>query len=102
MFTGIIEEVGKIKKIEKKENSQTLVIQCQELLEGTKQGDSIAVNGICLTVTKINQDSYEVDVMPETVKRTSLKEVKKDDEVNLERAVKIEGRLRRTYCFWAY
>lgn len=102
MFTGIIEEVGKIRKIEKRGNSQTLVIQCKQLLAGTKPGDSIAVNGICLTVTKINQDSYEVDVMPETVKRTSLKEIKKDDEVNLERAIKVEGRLRRAYCFRAY
>ena len=102
MFTGIIEEIGKIKKIEKKGNSAVLSIECKKVLEETKIGDSIAVNGICLTVTKICENTYETDVMPETMKRSSLKDVQKNDYVNLERALKIEDRLRWTHCFRAY
>ena len=93
MFTGIIEEIGKIEKIEKKGKSATLVITCDKVLNGTKIGDSIAVNGICLTVTNINKNNYETDVMPETMKRSSLKDIKKGDAVNLERALKMDERL---------
>lgn len=67
-------------------------------MSGTKVGDSISVNGICLTVTKINKNDYETDVMPETISRSSLKSIKKDDYVNLERALKVSSRLRWTYC----
>lgn len=102
MFTGIIEEIGKIEKIEKKGNSASLVITCDKVLNGTKIGDSIAVNGICLTVTKISKNGYETDVMPETMKRSSLKDIKKGDSVNLERALKMEERLRRSYRFRTY
>ena len=90
MFTGIIEEIGKIEKIEKKGKSATLVITCDKV---SKIGDSIAVNGICLTVTNINKNNYETDVMPETMKRSSLKDIKKGDAVNLERALKMDERL---------
>lgn len=93
MFTGIIEEVGKIEKIEKKGNSASITIKCNKVLEGTKIGDSIAVNGICLTVTNISKNSYETDVMPETMRRSSLDNIKKGDPVNLERALKLEKRL---------
>lgn len=102
MFTGIIEEVGKIKRMEKGGSSAILTIECNKVLEEVKIGDSIAVNGICLTVTNINENSYETDVMPETMKRSSLKDIKKDDYVNLERALKVQERLRRTCCFRTY
>lgn len=102
MFTGIIEEVGKIEKIDQKGKSAKLTITCNKVLEETKIGDSIAVNGICLTVTNINKNGYETDVMPETLRRSSLEKVKKGDLVNLERALKIEQRLRRSYGFRSY
>ncbi len=93
MFTGIIEEVGKIENISILGNSAKLKVNCQNVLEGTKIGDSISLNGICLTVTKIDKNSYETDVMPETMNRSSLKALKKNDYVNLERALKVDGRL---------
>ena len=102
MFTGIIEEVGKIEKIEKKGKSATLTITCHKVLEDTRVGDSIAVNGICLTVTNINKNCYQTDIMPETMRRSSLENIRKGDPVNLERALKAEARLRRAYCFRTY
>ena len=102
MFTGIIEEIGKIEKIEKRGESAILEIACQKVLKDTRIGDSISVNGICLTVTKMDKNSYETDIMPETMKRSSLKDIQKGDLVNLERALKMEERLRRSYCFRAY
>ncbi len=102
MFTGIIEEIGKIEKIEKRGESAILGIACEKVLKDTKIGDSISVNGICLTVTNMSQNSYETDVMPETMKRSSLKDIKKGDLVNLERALKMEERLRRSYRFRTY
>lgn len=102
MFTGIIEEVGKVKSIAKKGKSAILTIACKKVLNGTKIGDSIAVNGICLTVIQIYENAYETDVMPETMKRSSLNNIQKDDYVNLERALKLEDRLRRTHCFRTY
>jgi len=102
MFTGIIEEVGKIVKIEKNKNSATLKIECNNVLNGSKIGDSISINGVCLTVTKLGQNFYETDVMPETIKRTSFNSIKVNDNVNLERALKLESRLGRSYCFRTY
>ena len=102
MFTGIIEEMGQIERIEKKGNSAGITIKCNKVLEGTKVGDSIAVNGICLTVTNINKNSYETNVMPETMRRSSLENIKKGVPVNLERALKLEERIRRTLCFRTY
>lgn len=102
MFTGIIEEVGKIERIERKVKSAILTIACNKVLEDTKVGDSIAVNGICLTVTNINKNSYETDVMPETMRRSSLENIRKGDSVNLERALKLEERLRWTLRFRTY
>lgn len=102
MFTGIIEEVGRIKKLEKNGNSAILEIQCSEVLNETKVGDSIAVNGVCLTVTNISKNSYETDIMPETMNRSSLKNIREGALVNLERALKINERFRRTYRFRTY
>lgn len=89
MFTGIVEEVGQVKAI----GNGTLKIQATKVLEDVKLGDSIAVNGICLTVTGFNSHSFQADVMPETIKRTSLGELKLGSPVNLERALTLSSRL---------
>ena len=88
IFTGIIEELGVVKSIA----SGCITIKAKKVLEGTQLGDSIAVNGTCLTVTSINSDGFSADVMAETVKRTSLSQVGKGDLVNLERAMILNGR----------
>lgn len=92
MFTGIIEEQGIIKNITSGKNSAILTIACQKVLDGTRIGDSIAVNGVCLTVTTIGNGQYTADVMHETLNRSSLGELKKGDVVNLERAMAADGR----------
>ena len=89
MFTGIIEEVGHVARI----GGGSLVIDCQKVLEDVHLGDSIAVNGVCLTVTHFDRSSFTADVMPETVRRTSLAELKKGSPVNLERALTLASRL---------
>ncbi len=92
MFTGIIEETGKICEIKKGTLSAIIKVQCQKVLEGTKVGDSIAVNGICLTVTSLAKDSFTADVMAETMRRSSLSELEVLGTVNLERAMPADGR----------
>lgn len=89
MFTGIIEELGTIKDLSAGGNIRILA---DRVLEGTNTGDSIAVNGICLTVTELNGDGFTADVMPETLKRTSLSLLRRGDKVNLERAMAADGR----------
>ena len=84
MFTGIIEEIGSIEQIQKGVQSAVLSIQCKKVLEGTKIGDSIAVNGVCLTVTSMHVNGYTADVMAETLERSSLAGLKKGSRVNLE------------------
>lgn len=92
IFTGIIEELGVVKSIAINGASGCITIKVKKVLEGTQLGDSIAVNGTCLTVTSINSDGFSADVMAETVKRTSLSQVGKGDLVNLERAMILNGR----------
>lgn len=92
IFTGIIEELGVVKSIAINGASGCITIKAEKVLEGTQLGDSIAVNGTCLTVTSINSDGFSADVMAETVKRTSLSQVGKGDLVNLERAMILNGR----------
>lgn len=92
MFTGIIEEQGTVKSIIPGKNSAVITIQCEKVLEGTKLGDSIALNGVCLTVTNIGGNEYSADVMHETLRRSSLRQLKKGDTVNLERAMAAGGR----------
>ena len=89
MFTGIIEEVGNIHAI----GGGSLVVRAKKVLEDVQIGDSIAVNGVCLTVTHFDSTSFAADVMPETVRRTSLAELKKGSLVNLERALTLSSRL---------
>jgi riboflavin synthase len=89
VFTGIIEEVGSVRRREGGE----LVIACREILEDTKLGDSIAVNGVDLTVRALTADSITFDVMPETFRRSNLQDVAMGDWVNLERSVNASTRL---------
>lgn len=92
MFTGIIEELGRIRSLTLSGHSGSLIIRARKVLEGTRIGDSIAVNGICLTVTAMTPDSFTADVMAETVRRSSLKICRPGDPVNLERAMAAGGR----------
>ncbi len=88
MFTGVVEEVGKIQSITKNQ----LVVECQLVLGGTKNGDSIAVNGVCLTVTEISDNSFAADVSPETFRISALENLRIGDKINLERALSANGR----------
>ena len=92
MFTGIIEEVGIIRHIARGRDSAVLTIRAKTVLEGTKLGDSIAVNGICLTVTSLGTDQFTADVMHETLNRSSLSCLRVGSAVNLERAMPATGR----------
>ncbi|MBM2826400.1 MAG: ribE [Dehalococcoidia bacterium] len=89
MFTGIIEELGTVKSL----GGGVLVISARKALEGAKLGDSIAVNGACLTVTSLDDSSFSVSLMPETMRVTSLGDFKPGDLVNLERALAVGDRL---------
>lgn len=93
MFTGIIEEIGVIKEIKYGEKSSILTIEAKKVLEETKLGDSIAVNGICLTVTGSGTNYFTADAMAETLRKTNLKILKRGNPVNLERALKLSDRL---------
>jgi riboflavin synthase, alpha subunit len=88
MFTGIVEEVGVVRGT----SSGCLVIGAKKVLEDTRPGDSIAINGACLTVTSINSDDFSVDIMPETFRHTNLGRLHYGDLVNLERAMLAGGR----------
>lgn len=92
MFTGIIEEVGTLCEMKKGAVSAQVRIRCRKVLKGTRIGDSIAVNGICLTVTSLAEDSFTADVMAETIRRSSLSETAVPGRVNLERAMAADGR----------
>lgn len=92
MFTGIIEEIGTIANIQRGGESFVLTIDAKKVLTDVHLGDSIAVNGVCLTVTSFTANRFTVDVMPETVKASSLKTVKRGSKVNLERAMAAGGR----------
>lgn len=93
MFTGIIEETGKVRALRRGARSFTLEIDACRVLEGTQVGDSIATDGVCLTVTKMDKAGFTADVMPETVGRTALKWLKPGSPVNLERALTLNSRL---------
>ena len=92
MFTGIIEEIGHVNEIKNAASSAVLKITEKKVLEGTKLGDSIAVNGVCLTVTGIHGGTFTADVMHETLNRSSLGNLKRGSTVNLERAMAADGR----------
>ncbi|HEY4553950.1 MAG TPA: riboflavin synthase [Bacillaceae bacterium] len=92
MFTGIIEEIGSLARIERKPASLTITIFAKKVLEDAKIGDSIAVDGVCLTVSRFDSASFEADVMPETFKATTLRRLSPGSDVNLERAMSAGGR----------
>lgn len=92
MFTGIVEEIGCVEKVRRGQHSAVLTIRASKVLEDTKIGDSIAVNGTCLTVTAIHDGFFLADVMHETLNRSSLAQVKTNSRVNLERAMSANGR----------
>ena len=92
MFTGIIEEVGTVKHMTTGGISGQIAIKASKVLEGTRIGDSISVNGICLTVVTIQPDGFTADVMAETVRRSGLGSCRSGDRVNLERAMEAGGR----------
>lgn len=93
MFTGIVEEIGKVRRIVYGSKSIKLSIQCSKIMDDVKLGDSIAVNGICLTVADRKSDEFTADVMPETMRKTGLGELKVGYAVNLERALRLSDRL---------
>ena len=92
MFTGIIEETGRVLSVQRGSHSAVLTIQSSIVLSGSKEGDSIAVNGVCLTVTSIGPSSFCADVMHETMDRSSLGLLRPGSRVNLERAMAADGR----------
>jgi riboflavin synthase len=92
MFTGIIEEIGSIANIQQTGETIVLTVTASKVLEDVQLGDSIAVNGVCLTVTAYSKTQFNVDVMPETVRATSLHYLNRGSKVNLERAMSAGGR----------
>jgi len=93
MFSGIVEESGVVKNIFKRGNSTLLEVKAEKVTEDAKIGDSIAVNGVCLTVVKNEQGCLSFEVIPETIKVSNLGTLKGSDKVNLERSLKMTDRL---------
>ncbi|WP_434793811.1 Riboflavin synthase [Terrisporobacter petrolearius] len=92
MFTGIIEEIGIIKNVKKNNKSSIITIQGKKIFEDINIGDSISVNGVCLTVTTFSNEIFTADVMNETLSRSSLSSLQNGSYVNLERAMSASGR----------
>ena len=93
MFTGIIEELGRVRSMEKRGEGARLVIEAQTVMNGTQEGDSIAVNGVCLTAIDVRADSFAADGSRETLQRSTLGSLRSGSRVNLERAVTPATRL---------
>lgn len=88
MFTGIVEEVGTVRSA----GAGRLAVAARKVLEDAKLGDSVAVNGVCLTIVEMTLESFSIDVMPETLRRTNLGALKAGDRLNLERPLAVGGR----------
>ncbi len=93
MFTGIIEELGRVRSIEKRGEGARLIVEAQNVIKGTGEGDSIAVNGVCLTAIEVRADSFAADGSRETLQRSTLGNLRAGSRVNLERAVTPATRL---------
>lgn len=93
MFTGLVEEIGKIQSIVKSTKSAKIIVKSNKVIKDAKIGDSINTNGVCLTITEITFNSFVVDVMAETMRRSNLNSLSPGDEVNLERALRACDRL---------
>lgn len=92
MFTGLVEEIGRLRAVRRQGEAMVLTLSARKVLEDVREGDSIAVNGVCLTVVSFDSGSFSVDVMPETFRRTNLHELQPGSPVNLERAMRAGGR----------
>ena len=92
MFTGIVEEVGRVRSLRRGARSCELTVAARTVLSDVRTGDSIAVNGVCLTVTRFTASTFSADIMPETLDRSSLGALSPGDAVNLERALSANGR----------
>ncbi len=92
MFTGIVEELGTVKSIKRDSDKQRITLSCQRILEDIHLGDSIAVNGVCLTVVDFDKTTFSADVMNETFSRSSLGSLSSGSPVDLERAMSAQGR----------
>ncbi len=93
MFTGVVEELGKLISLEMGADSGVITIEAAMVLEGTRLGDSIAVNGVCLTARSLGKSTFSADVMPETLRKSNLGSLRRGAVVNLERAMSLGGRL---------
>jgi riboflavin synthase len=93
MFTGLVEEVGRIESVERRTDSVVLRIAAERVVEGTRVGDSIAVSGACLTVVRVGNADFDVEMIPETASRTNLDRRRAGDRVNLERSLKLGERI---------
>lgn len=93
MFTGIIEEVGNVSSIQRSRETATMAVRAVKVLEGMQLGDSVAVNGVCLTVRQLAKQDFQVEISSETLKRTNLGEIKIGSDVNLERPLTPGSRL---------
>lgn len=93
MFTGLVEEIGIVESVKKGPKSATITIKAKKVLEDTELGDSIATNGVCLTVTSFTSDGFGVDVMAETMRKSNLNNLSPGNKVNLERALRLGDRL---------
>jgi len=93
MFTGLIEEVGTIERVEPRSAGRRLRIRAADVLAGTRIGDSLSVSGCCLTAVAVDPSGFEVEAVPETLSKTTLGELKVGDPVNLERALRLDQRL---------
>ncbi|TCK05389.1 riboflavin synthase [Phorcysia thermohydrogeniphila] len=93
MFTGLVEEVGRVLELRRSSSFGRLKVKCSKVLEDVKEGDSVAVNGVCLTVVEIGANHLLFDVSAETLRRTTVGSFKSGDPVNLERALRLSDRL---------
>ncbi len=93
MFSGIVEEIGVVIQSRRRGPGATMTVQAHHVLQGTQVGDSLAINGVCLTVTALHKDRFTVDLAPETLRRTNLGQLRPGMPVNLERALAVGDRL---------
>ena len=93
MFSGIVEEVGTVKSIERFPNSRRMKIACDKVLEGVAIGDSISVNGVCLTIININDSEFYVDIVNETLEKSNLNSIAEESKINLERSMRYNQRV---------
>jgi len=91
MFTGLIEETGCLKNVKKKSNSIIITIKAKDILKKVKKGDSISVNGVCLTAVEVFEDGFSADVMKETINKTNLKSLRHNQKINLETSISAES-----------